>query len=65
MKTGLSNAGGEGEVVGERGRMRRGRQEGGTALTCLEYQSTKKQNLFKRCDHKGLGKFRLSNAPWR
>lgn len=23
----------------------------------------KKQNLFKRCDHKGLGKFRLSNAP--
>lgn len=33
---------------------------GGTALTCLEYQSTKKQNLFKRCDHKGLDKSRLS-----
>lgn len=70
MKTGLSNVGGEAEGVGgwQAGRHkggRRRRRRVGVRWPASNTNRRKKQNLFKRCDHKGLGKFRLSNAPRR
>lgn len=68
MKTGLSNVGGKaggGRRVAGRQAGGRRRRRVGVRWPASNTNRRKKQNLFKRCDHKGLGKFRLSNAPWR
>lgn len=50
MKTGLSNVGGEareGEDEGVAGRQAGVGEEGGSAVTCLEYQSTEETKPFQ------------------